>query len=461
MHLLQPTRMAYMESVLGPNMFVVNAAATSPEAATFNVVVVVLLLLSLAALLYRLRVLNSGMGPFVLLTYASRIGLHLIVRELKMFAHEKGGDALQYERVATWIARQWDVSGIRYMTDADNTWIGKASLPQNVFALMIYANGSKQTDLACTGLVAFCLCVAALNFYFLALELGAAERATFWMTVAVFSMPSMIYYSCDMYKDAIVLVLVLGAVGSSIRLSRSFSARHLVIGLACLFALWFVRFYMVFMSILPMLVGYIGLRSKNWSRPLISLLVVGLFVAQFAGSADGKEMSASADQTFTLATGAGQDGNRVGGSAVALPRGIGSLPLRLVYTLLAPFPWMGGTTGLHLGKVDTLFFYFLAHRATQSSRRLFRTDKATLLSLAAFIVPTTVAYAMTMSNIGLMLRQRVPVVVMVALLAVIGMKERAAVAHTLIGARGRQRSPVPKRMSPPPAGVTARLASRR
>ena len=140
--------------------------------------------------------------------------------------------------------------------------------------------------------------------------------------------------------------------------------------------------------------------------------------------------------------------------------GIGSLPIRLVYTLFSPFPWMGGTMGLQLGKIDTLIFYFFMYRAAIATRKLLRTNRSTLISLLAFIVPCTVAYAFTMANMGLMLRQRLPIVAMVALLATLSWPSREEVLRASEARKKRidERAAARKKPSLVPLPTTAGLA---
>ena len=56
-------------------------------------------------------------------------------------------------------------------------------------------------------------------------------------------------------------------------------------------------------------------------------------------------------------------------------------------------------------------------RAIISARRLWRENKGLLVAFLSFLVPLTLAYATGMSNMGLILRQRMPIILIGALLA--------------------------------------------
>ncbi len=422
-----------------------------------DVVFGTLFFLVLLAAVYFTRELSTGFGAYLIGSYIVRLAIHFVSTNVQFFHHEIAGDARIYEWLATGIAKQWEISGFQYMTAHENPLIGPTSLPPNMFAVFIYLAGGQSARIACTSLVVLVTCLTALYLHRLALELGAARRTASRMIMLLFAMPGVLYYTSDMYKDPLVLGFTLAAVGSAIRVSRRFTLLHAGIGLVALAALWHVRFYMVFLAVLPIAVGYMGFGSGRWLRPTISAIVVGAALWALAGSQSGADAASSVGETFDFATGRSPDvgvGNAYGGSAVELDKGLGSIPLRVIYTLFSPFPWQAGTIGLHLGKVDALIFTFLIYRAIRGSRVLVRVDRATFLSLAAYIVPTTFAYSLTMANIGLILRQRIPVVVLVGLLAMFSWPLRAAQRAPAPGTTPRgEGGPVtrPRRLPKPPA----------
>ena len=63
-------------------------------------------------------------------------------------------------------------------------------------------------------------------------------------------------------------------------------------------------------------------------------------------------------------------------------------------------------------------------RGIRGARRMWADDRGTLLMFLVVLVPLTVAYATTMANIGLILRQRFPIVLLGSVLAVRGVPTR-------------------------------------
>ena len=92
---------------------------------------------------------------------------------------------------------------------------------------------------------------------------------------------------------------------------------------------------------------------------------------------------------------------------------------KVAYTLLSPFPWQSGSFALQVGKIDALLWYYLLYRSVLSVRMMWKSDRALLLMFFAFLVPSTIAYATTMANIGLIVRQRIPIVMVGALLGML------------------------------------------
>ncbi|MBL8609622.1 MAG: hypothetical protein JNL38_19985 [Myxococcales bacterium] len=342
-------------------------------------------------------------------------------RNVELFSHQAGGDGNLYEEYARIIAHSWERYGIHYVTMEELPDLGRTSLPPNLFGLIIYLNGGP-TVIACTALTALTACLTLLNFYALAKELGAEPRVAERIATVILFAPSFMLYTSDMYKDGLVWFFTLGAVGSAFRLSRKLSVPHAVFGIVCLVAVWYVRYYLVFVCVAPLLVGFLGIGSKSPVRVILTSLVVGVAVAALMSySRVLDDFGGTAQQAYDIATSKHmRGGNALGGSGVTFDDGgkaTGALPTKLVYTLFAPFPWQGGSFGLHVGKIDTFMWYYFMYRSVIAARRLWRENRALLIGFASFMIPLSIAYATSMANIGLILRQRMPVVLIGALLA--------------------------------------------
>jgi hypothetical protein len=363
------------------------------------------------------------------------------------FSHGVGGsDALSYQIVAAGIVRAWDAGGVRWLTADELGNAYKVALPCHVYAAVMRIVDNTEA-LAPTAVAAFVACLTCLVTYRFALMLGATERAAQWLLATMLFGPAFLYYTSDCYKDGINAFLTVSAVALATANARRFSVLRLMSLGACLFALWFVRPYMVALCSIPLAVGVLGVGRVSLKRLPLILLVAALFgVAGASVLADTEQLSNTISTQFEVGTAAGsREYNALGGSGVVFDDGgkaWGALHWKLLYTLLAPFPWSGGSIGMQIGKLETVLFYAILLGAWRSTRALARTSPSTLVPLLSFAVPTTIAYALTMSNVGLIVRQRLPVVMVLAVLASLSWFREGASVGRASPTRSRRRARV-------------------
>jgi len=356
--------------------------------------------------------------------YCARVLLHLtVIRNLALFSHGGGGDYYSYELLSRLIAETWRTTGLRFVTTADMPALGNAPLLPNMLALIRHATGGSPAVIG-TAMLAFCTCGSAVLLYHLARDLGASEVASRRLVLVLLFTPGFVFYTSDVYKDGLVLFFVTVILVSSVRLSDEFSAGHLVALVLAAGGLSLVRGYLVYVCALAPLTGF--LVAARYSAGRLVLVAIGLTAGTLiiiTSMSAVAETVASAETLFETATDAGSTtDNSSGASGVTFGGGgpWSNLGPKLAYTLLSPFPWTPGSVGLHLGKVDALVFYAILYQAARAGKALARERPAALLTVASFVIPATLAYAATMANIGLIVRQRMPIVAAMALLAAVG-----------------------------------------
>jgi hypothetical protein len=324
-----------------------------------GIIVTVLVAMILLGALSVTAELHRG-TPFAKLLmggFGVRLVLQYFVRDIPFFSHGAGGDSIGYEQLALILSAIWDRSGIHFVTAKELPMLGPTSLPPNLFALLVYANGGEATRLGCTAIVALAAALTALNIHALSVELGAEKRNALLFSILIYFQPAFLFYTCDTYKDGLVLCLAIGGLGSALRLAKRFSVIHALIGIACLWALWYVRFYLIFVTIAPLLVGTIGLGRKSMTRPILAALTLAAIAFALAAFTDVLQMASDrASQAFEAGTSdAVIKSNAQGGSGVEFDDGgkpYGALLSKMAYTLFAPFPWAGGSIGFQIGKLD-------------------------------------------------------------------------------------------------------------
>jgi hypothetical protein len=365
----------------------------------------------------------------VIIAYAARLAAANFVHEFNLFSYGNaaGSDAGGYEVTAGVLNRLWDFTGVHYVTTEELPWLADTTLPANLFALIQHLNG-EPTHLGCVALTATAGCITALNIYALAHELGCAHRSALRVLTIVAFLPTFFFYTADMYKDGLVTCFVFGALGSAIRLSRRFTLAHLLLGFGSLAALWATRFYLVFVMVMPFAAGLLGVRSKSFGRTTamaLLLTVAGLVLV--VSSHTLSVATERANSVYSFGTSDAVLRGNAGGESGVLVSGSGpaAFAIKLAYALFSPFPWQSGSLGLQLAKFEMVFWYYFFFRAVRSIRRIWFEHRADFLLFAMFIVPTIITYTVSFSNIGLVVRERLSVVLGFILLSGLNWRKEA------------------------------------
>jgi hypothetical protein len=364
-------------------------------------------------------ILTVVVGSFTL-----RLLMHtFVVRNLAFFSHGvAGGDCNIYQSLGEVIATIWRMEGFQYVTAEIVPDIKSTSLICNLYACIIYVCGT-ESSIACTALVAFLACLLCLVTYQFALTLGASERSAFAVFAITIFSPSFIYHTSDMYKDGLNALLVVSALYLALSTAKQFSMAKLALLVPVLAALWEVRPYMVFLCLVPLPMALLGTKRSLSLGRIVGILTLAAGMASLVVYGATKSVAAQAEGQFNRATdiNARNFNAEMGASGVKFEGDDGS-PLsaigsKLIYTLFSPFPWMGGSVGLQLGKVDTTIWYYIVFSAIGSARLMWRWNRRTLLMFLLFLGIGFFAYATTMANIGLIFRQRMPLVMVTTVLA--------------------------------------------
>jgi hypothetical protein len=364
---------------------------------------------------------RSRVMPMLIAGYLARMAFQFVARYVPIFNGVAGGDSVGYEMVAEELSIIWDHRGIHYIDSHEVNAVGQASLPVNLFAFVIYANGGPAQE-GCTAIIALCACISALNIYKLCLDIEIPKELAYRAAAIFLFLPSFVMYTSDIYKDGLVIFFALGGLFSAIRLARRFTLVHAVIGVLSLWSLYYVRAYLVFACVAPYLVGVSGVDSKSLARPLmVTLALISGVVALGTYTNVLVDASEHANQQFDVGTSwrvlAYADKS---GSGVRFDDGgniYGALHQKIAYALMAPFPWQAGSVGFHIGKIDSMVTTYFLYRSVRAAIRHWKERRGFILTLISFIVPMTFVYAVGMYNIGLTVRQRLPIV---ALLFVLG-----------------------------------------
>ncbi|WP_326641773.1 hypothetical protein OG884_02720 [Streptosporangium sp. NBC_01755] len=380
----------------------------------------------------------------LLAAFAVRLAIHvLLIRNGGMWY---GGDNLIYEIKAMEIVEEWRRQGFDFVVPGEGEIQKSVALPCNLFAIVIYLCGGK-APLACTALVALVACALCIVIYRFARLLGADERAAFLLLVLSAFTPAFLVHTSDMFKDGFSVFLVVACLGLSCSNMQRFDMRKLFMLVPFMWALWHVRPYMVFMCMPPLLLSLLGSRRALSPRimTVFAMALVGTlyFFGDFAGIGVLETMEDQLEygQSDTVRRSISSQDSGVTFADDGNPWG--ALGSKLLYTLLSPFPWTEGSMMLQLGKIEAFIWYFLLYSAVRGARRMWCYDRRMLFVLLLFIVPGIVAYATTMGNIGLIFRQRMPILMVTSVLSAVAWTLHKGPEKKFSKARVRDTSEVP------------------
>jgi hypothetical protein len=351
--------------------------------------------------------------------FAVRLFVHVVFLRSELL--EYGGDNWNYEGLAYRIASDWRLTGIRFMTESDIPSLHGVAVPCNMFALLAFATNGEPIPVAATAMIAVIAFILCLVIYKFSMLMGADDKSALRLFVITALGPSFVIHTSDMYKDGLNALLVVGALYIAVDVAKRFSPSKLVLLGPVLWMLWHVRPYMVLMCALPIVLGLIGLKrvlSVRGALVTMIALLVALVVLESGGERGAVDY---AQETFDSATSQTvREANAEGNSGVTFDDGgkaWGALAPKLAYTLFSPFPWSSGTLVFQLGKLETFLWYYLLYSAVRGLGFLWKNSREELLLLAMFLVPATLAYATSMSNVGLIFRQRMPIVIVTSILS--------------------------------------------
>ncbi|WP_214412878.1 hypothetical protein [Sphaerisporangium fuscum] len=364
--------------------------------------------------------------PVLMLALAVRLVVHVVLQRGALIGY--GGDNLWYELWAVDIADQWKLDGFSYVTADSAGRPFSVALPSNLLAVIVYLCGGP-APVACTAFVGLLACVLCVIMYRFARLVGADDRAAFRLLVVLAFMPAFLLHTSDTFKDGFNALFVVASLYVGVSLVRRFTFAKLLVLVPLLWALWNVRPYMTFLCLLPLAVGIIAPKRVISLRTLFAVTVAAVLLAFMpevvVDNGPVEMMREQMDYAQSQAVQRANSTPRVWwrqGSGVQFDDGgntWNSLGPRLVYTVLSPFPWTPGGFALQFSKIDTCLWYLLLAAAVVGARRLWRRERGAVLVLLLFVVPATVAYATTMSNMGLIFRQRIPVVMVTSLLSAV------------------------------------------
>ena len=328
------------------------------------------------------------------------------------------GDDYHTQKYASFVASGASAWGMLYLVAAVYEVVGK-----NIFAVQLI-NAAVG---ASTAIVVYYASQMLFN------NVRVAKLAA--LLVAFF--PSLILWSSQALKDALIILALALSILATLRLMEKITARWVVILIASLLVLFSLRFYIFYMMCAAVagsfIIGMKTLSAQSFVQRFIAVGVIGLAftwfgVLQSASMQIERYANLKTIQTSREDQAAAGSGFMKDVDVQTTEGALTVIPVGMLYLMLAPFPWQFQTLRQSITLPEmivwwTVFpllilglWYSIKHRLRQVS------------PIIIFTTMLTLAYSLFQGNVGTAYRQRSQLLVFYFIFVAVGaiiMKEKA------------------------------------
>lgn len=277
----------------------------------------------------------------------------------------------------------------------------------------------------------------AIVVYYAAESLFNNVRVSRVAAALVAFFPSLILWSSQALKDALIIFALALAILATLRLMEKITIRYVVILTLCLMALLSLRFYIFYMMAAAVagsfIMGMKSLSAQGFLHRFVAVAAIGLAFTwfgvlqfaetQFSRYANLETIQQSRVDQASAGSGFGKDVD-VGTAEGALS----AIPMGVVYLLFAPFPWQFTTLRQSITLPEMIIWWFSFPLLVLG---LWYSVKHRLREVSPIVIFTTMltlAYSLFQGNVGTAYRQRSQLLVFYFIFVAVGaviMKERA------------------------------------
>lgn len=276
----------------------------------------------------------------------------------------------------------------------------------------------------------------AVTVYYSAKALFNNLRVSRLAAILVAFFPSLILWSSQALKDAIIIQALALAILATLRLMEKITFGQLVLLTLCLLSLISLRFYVFYMMVAAaagsFFIGMKSLSAQGFVQRFVAVAVIGLIFTWFGVLQYGAAQLDRYANLQTIENSRRDQANAGSGFSKDVDVGtaegaLSAIPLGVVYLLFAPFPWQFQTLRQTITLPEMIiwwlafptlvlgWWYSLRHRLRQVS------------PIVLFTTMLTLAYSLFQGNVGTAYRQRSQLLVFYFIFVAVGaiiLKER-------------------------------------
>jgi len=262
--------------------------------------------------------------------------------------------------------------------------------------------------------------------------------------------PAFVIWSGQLLKDGLIVFLLVLAMTMVLELQRRLSVAAIITLVLSVAAVIPLRFY-IFYMLAPAIVGSFIIGASGSPRVIVRntviLVVMGLgltYLGAIRNAGDNFEQFGNLAQVQTsradLATSAASG---FGGDVDVSTTGgaISTIPVGLIYLMLAPFPWQIGSLRSAITAPELLVWWMMVPLMVIGVVWSVRNNLRPSLPILLFSLMLTLAYSITQGNVGTAYRQRTQIQVFLFMFIAAGWtlrKERQENKKIIAMARQRQ-----------------------
>jgi 4-amino-4-deoxy-L-arabinose transferase-like glycosyltransferase len=344
-----------------------------------------------------------------------------------------GGDAGAYDQLGTWLLKSWqgDPDYKNPLESYESAGWGMAYLVGGIYALI------GRNPLAVQFINGVLGALTAPLAYMCARQMFQNARVARLTTMFVAFFPSLVLWSSQGLKDGPIIFCLVAAMLATLKLGERLSPKYLFLLVGALLGLLSLRFYIFYMAVAAaggaFVLGMRRVSGQSLVRQFAVILALGLAMTYFGvlrvasqQYEDYGNLERVQRSRADLATAGSGFGREVDVSTAS--GALQTIPVGMVYLLLAPFPWQLTNLRQSITLPEMLVWWLSFPLLITGIWFTLRYRMRQALPILLFTSMLTLAYSIFQGNVGTAYRQRSQLLIFYFIFVSVGavlLKERS------------------------------------
>ena len=340
-----------------------------------------------------------------------------------------GGDAFTYDFLGNAQLRAW--AGDRYFGRVVYAHIGHSggtSWGMIYMVASIYAAIGRNA-LAIQYVNAVVGAATAPIISLCALEVFNNIRVARISALAVAFFPSLVLWSSQGLKDGPIVFFLALSIMATLKLSRKFDVRQMVVLVISLFAILSLRFYVFYMLVAAVggafLIGTVKLSALNFVRNFAVIVILGLAltyvgITRYATQLQHYGNLERIQRSRQDSAARGQSGFAAQNDVSTSEGALGTIPIGLLYLLFAPFPWQLASLRQSITLPEMIIWWASFPLLILGLWFSIKYRLRQISPILIFTVMLSLAYSIFQGNVGNAYRQRSQLLVFYFIFVAVG-----------------------------------------